>query len=123
MTTEEIQEIINTNFNEFKGSNEATLHAAEDIVELFEAKDKHITKLKECVTTQHDLFLEQCNEVEKRDVLLDKKDKEISDLTWQLNHSRYNGNVLIVQFTKLRSEIAELKNQIERYKLLNLMSD
>lgn len=43
---EKIENIIESNFKEFKGSNEAVLHASEDIAELLEAKDKEIVELK-----------------------------------------------------------------------------
>lgn len=38
ITFEDIIDIINNNFKEFKGSNEAILHAAEEIIELFTPK-------------------------------------------------------------------------------------
>jgi DNA polymerase III delta prime subunit len=44
--TEKIIEIINRNFDEFKGSNEAILHASEEIADIIEEKDKEIERLK-----------------------------------------------------------------------------
>lgn len=37
-TVQDIIEIIDSNYNQYKGSNEAVLHAAEEIIDLFESK-------------------------------------------------------------------------------------
>lgn len=37
---EDIIKIIDDNYNEYKGSNEAILHAAEDIIELFKSNSE-----------------------------------------------------------------------------------
>jgi uncharacterized protein YllA (UPF0747 family) len=63
MTTEEIQEIINRNFNELKGSNEAILHASEEIADIFLWEKEHKDSLV-------DGFILQ----------IKSKDKEIADL-------------------------------------------
>lgn len=118
MTPEEIEEQAREYSKEVNRSRLEENFAFIDFINaatwMQEKKDKEIANLKKCVTTQHDLFLEQCNEVEKRNILLDTKDKEIAEL----NELRENGLANIIELQLMygdaKAEIAELKKILRK---------
>lgn len=49
---QDIIKIIDDNYNKYKGSNEAVLHAAEDIIELFMTKSEPIAPIDKILTAE-----------------------------------------------------------------------
>ncbi len=106
MSIEEIQLIIENNFKEYQGTNEAILHVAEDIADIFEAKDKEIAKLKEEIET-FEFHIDVQKNIES--ILND----EIDELKELRDNGNHNITLLQVENAKLRIGITELKKQIE----------
>jgi len=131
MTTEEIQEIIESNYHQFKGSNEAILHASNEIADIFaseiEAKEAHYKEHIELLNHSHE------QEIEEKDKLIfqqewtlgdnegviknlknqiESKDKEIQEETARKEHFTKEFQKYKLLCAEKDKEIAELKERV-----------
>jgi hypothetical protein len=77
--TAEVLEIIQNNYKEFKGTNEAELHSAEEIADIIASKDQRIAELEARLET-----------AEKPEFVKSKTTDNENLITWKTPHGLYN---------------------------------